>query len=120
MDTTPEMSAECQRAALIEAAILYGRIAQAWGSEPWILVSRAFEPGGPDKWSYKASAVTDEDCRLWGHYAVMSAVGHGVSWEDSHNALTKFNGDEVRVSGAASIESFDWDWAREMLEASDD
>lgn len=61
---------------LIEAAILYGRIAQEWGTDPW---SALFRAGQLD------------EAPTWGHYAVMPAVGHGVSWEDDHEPLTYFD-----------------------------
>lgn len=61
---------------LIAAAILYGRIAQEWGMDPW---SALFNAGQLDEGT------------TWGHYAVMSAVGHGVSWEDDHEPLTRYD-----------------------------
>lgn len=67
-----------------EAAILYGRIRQAWGVEPWVVLR---------------NNDIDRDAALdWAHYAVMTAAGHGVSWEDNHEPLL-FAGAEVFVSG---------------------
>lgn len=57
-----------------EAAILYGRIAQAWGVDPFAVL-------------WHNSITSSKDAERWAHYAVMSAVGHGVCWEDSHEAL---------------------------------
>ncbi len=57
-----------------DAAILYGRIWQAWGVDPWLVL-------------VNNGIVSLDDARSWGHYAVMSALGHGVSWEDRHPAL---------------------------------
>ncbi len=57
-----------------DAAILYGRIWQAWGVDPWLALANS-------------GIVSRDDARSWGHYAVMSALGHGVSWEDSHDEL---------------------------------
>lgn len=60
-----------------EAAILYGRIWQAWGADPWlVLVNNGIK-----------SSAGKNGAESWGHYAVMSAIGHGVSWEDSHDEL---------------------------------
>jgi len=101
MDTTPAMSPKCQEAALLEAAVLYGAIKQAWGTEPWILVHTY---SGMDH---------DQDLKDWGHYAVMSCIGHGVCWEDSHTKLV-FSGAEYDLhEQAPHIESLDMDWADE-------
>lgn len=58
-----------------EAAILYGRIWQAWGREPRLVLAA----NGIERM---------RDARDWAHYAVMSAIGHGVCWEDDHDALS--------------------------------
>jgi hypothetical protein len=94
MDVTPEGTADVQRRALIEAAILYGRIAQAWGAEPWLLVHHYDD--------------SDDAYQTWGHYAVMSALGHGVCWEDDHDTLRWPNeGKTYTVGGVAHIENLD-------------
>jgi hypothetical protein len=94
-EVPPALRAECQRAAvLLYAAVL----AAPGGYDPapallrWAwpnnyagarLVPWAGQPGGRDldEWCREAAA------RCWGHYAVMEAVGHGVSWEDDNEPL---------------------------------
>ena len=107
MDFTPPMTAECQQAALIEAAVLYGSIKQAWGTEPWILVHHYIEANSADE---------AETYRIWGHYAVMSCLGHGVSWEDDHEKLQSL-GKEYDLHGSKPyIENLDWNWEDELVD----
>ena len=90
-DVAPELDLGDQEDAGIswreEAAILYGRVWQAWGGDPWAVL----RDNGIDR-----DAALD-----WAHCAVMSAVGHGVSWEDDHEPLL-FAGAGVFVSGPPS------------------
>jgi hypothetical protein len=57
-----------------DAAILYGRIWQAWGADPALVLH----------WNGHGGTESREK---WGHYAVMCAVGHGVAWEDTEDEL---------------------------------
>lgn len=58
-----------------EAAVLYGRICGAWRGDPWLILANN-------------NITSRKDAEKWAHLAIMSAVGHGVSWEDSHKTLT--------------------------------
>lgn len=110
MDTTPAMTSECQEAALIEAAVLYGAIKQAWGAEPWILLQ-----------GYADGAEYEKYAKAWGHYAVMTCLGHGVAWEDSHTPLEDFSKSYTLLSrhnfDVPHIESLDWEWVDEAAKA---
>lgn len=110
MDTTPAMSPACQEAALIEAAVLYGRIKQSWGTEPWILVH---QHGG-----VHGGSRCEQDLKDWGHYAVMTCIGHGVAWEDDHKHLATGGKSYTLLSqhnfDVPHIESLEMDWASEL------
>lgn len=115
MDTTPAMTPECQEAALIEAAVLYGRVKQEWNNEPWILV-QGHAGGEPYD--------SEDDFRTWGHYAVMTCLGHGVAWEDDRTHLSDGHGKAYTLLGqhgfdVPHIESLDWEWADEVTETQD-
>ena len=90
MDAAPVGSRAFRRRCTDRAAILYGQIAQAWGGKPYAALYQH----------------DDKDARDWGHYAVMSAVGHGVAWGDDHDAL-EWKGVEVKVRGV-HIETPSW------------
>lgn len=109
MDTTPAMSPSCREAALIEAAVLYGRIKQSWGTEPWILVQ-----GHTDKHGVSHA----QDFKGWGHYAVMTCIGHGVAWEDDREHLAASGKSYTLLSqhnfAVPRIESLEMDWASEL------
>jgi|DEB19_MinimDraft_3_1074340.scaffolds.fasta_scaffold41218_4 hypothetical protein len=61
---------------LQRATILYGRIEQAWGWAPWLVL-------------VNNGIISMADAEAWGHYAVVSALGHGVCWEDHFAPLMK-------------------------------
>jgi hypothetical protein len=117
MDTTPAMSPECQEAALIEAAVLYGGIKHAWSSEPWILVQQHAKREGCGPNGERIAL------QLWGHYAVMTCLGHGVAWEDDHDVLQspcdlkRYTLLSRHNFDVPHIESLDWEWADEAAKA---
>ena len=81
MDFAPAGSSALRREARDQAAIIYGRIQEQWGTAP----------------AYQLHNDRDRD--RWGHDAIVSAVGHGVAWEDSHDPLRDRDGAETRVRG---------------------
>lgn len=82
----------------MEAAILYGRIAQAWGVDPFVVLA------------YHNDVTSSKDAKRWAHLAVMSVVGHGVSWEDDHGPLT-WAGKPLSLDAAAvDIPDYPGEW----------
>lgn len=77
-DIAPELDLGEQEDAGIswrdEAAILYGRLWQSWDVDPWLILA-------------SNGIVSSADAEKWAHYAVMSLVGHWVSWEDDRDPL---------------------------------
>mgnify|MGYP003511069424 FL=1 len=63
---------------------LYERIRIVWSSrvdaivEPWKQIN---------EYAYRRRGKPESYLDVWGHYAVMSCIGHGVSWEDSHDPI---------------------------------
>lgn len=112
MNTAPEMSAACREAALIEAAVLYGRIKQAWFAEPWILVQRYTDHA---QFNTMGKRDGDKDLCTWGHYAVMSCLGHGVCWEDDHAKLEDTYVTFDLHRNAPHTENLDWEWEKEVI-----
>ncbi len=88
--------ADAQRAAvLLYAAIL----AAPGGYDPAPAVSRwYYAPHDvPNRWWRRSEDPLEAAARCWGHYAVMSAVGHGVSWEDDNEPLTRAEYDPTNI-----------------------
>lgn len=76
-DVAPDgyVSEDCARLA----AVLYGRIWQAWGADPWLVLYWNDHTGD--------TAAGRRALHDWGHYAIMSLLGHGVCFEDVHDTL---------------------------------
>lgn len=84
-DVAPAGPASFRADMAREAAVLYGRIEQAWGADPWLVLHW----NGYDETSEEPGRDEMRNVlNMWGHYAIMSLVGHGVSWEDDHDTLT--------------------------------
>lgn len=82
-----------------DAAILYGHITQAWGVDPFAVLMGD-------------NITSSKDAEAWAHYAVMSSVGYGVSWEDSHEALV-WAGRPITLTGAkvyTNIPEYPGEW----------
>ena len=61
---------------------------------------------------------TEAAARCWGHYAVMSAIGHGVCWEDDNAPLTGEDGTELPRPGyPLRVYAEDITWSDEATDA---
>lgn len=78
MDIAPETP----EAAYFEAARLMGQYEALNRAHIYVLVSAAWNADSPNN-NYVSSA-DDEYIESFGHYLVMMALGHGVSWFDDH------------------------------------
>ena len=89
----PEPSPEVRDDARRAAVRLYAAILRAPGGyDPAPALVRWHEAGHRvrESWWRKANHYTlDGAARCWGHYAVMEALCHGVSWEDDNEPLTE-------------------------------
>jgi len=88
----PEPSDDTAEAARAAAVRLYAAVldaAEGYDPAPAI-VWWVEDPAGDTVaryWRNKAATVLEATARCWGHYAVMSAIGHGVSWDDDNAPL---------------------------------
>lgn len=81
MEWLPDVCDHFDRESYRAAAILYGRIRQAWPYHPWVVLLHRLGRESLDPKYYRL--LID-----WSHYAVMEALGHGVSWADSNDPVT--------------------------------
>lgn len=113
------LRAECER----RAVALYAGILQTQGGyDPapalvrWVADGNRTTTWWQDKTDDRAGRRTLRDldteaaARCWGHYAVMSAVGHGVSWGDDHEPLTTEDGEDLLSVGQLHVPAETPEW----------
>lgn len=112
MGTLPEAAEHVQTEAAVMAIQIYQAIRAQFkeqsgeqAAEPWACLLG---------WAYAEERLGDyeEIIESWCHDAVMSAIGHGVSWEDDNSSLVVKKGDgrlvEVRVHSTGH-EGIEWE-----------
>lgn len=103
---------ECAR----RAVALYAGILQTQGGyDPAPALVRWEDAGNsaPPNWrrDYPRSRASYEAAaRCWGHYAVMSAVWHGVSWGDDNEPLTTEDGEDLLSVGQLHVPAETPEW----------
>jgi hypothetical protein len=122
----PEPSDDTAEAARAAAARLYAAVLGAPdGYDPAPAIVRWVERDRVNVYWYAGrKGPTEPAARCWGHNAVMSAIGHGVSWDDDNAPLRDEHGGELPRPGyrmGVSAEDIDWcdehtDAARDVLD----
>ena len=119
----PEPSDQVAEAARAAAARLYAAVLGAPdGYDPAPAIVRWVEDPAGDTvarwWREKAGTVLEATARCWGHNAVMSAIGHGVSWDDDNAPLRDEHGGELPRPGyRMGVTAEDIDWCDEHTDA---
>lgn len=98
----PEPSDAVREDARAAAVRLYAAVLAAPGGyDPAPALIRWVAVNDPSHyWAKRYGYTTPEAAaRCWGHYAVMSAIGHGVSWDDDNEPLTGEDGADLPCLG---------------------
>lgn len=119
----PEPSDATAEAARAAAVRLYAAVVgAAHGYDPAPAVVRWVDDPAGDTvaryWRDRAATVLEATARCWGHYAAMSAIGHGVSWDDDLKPLRDEYGAELDRPGyALRVYADDIDWTDAYTDA---
>jgi hypothetical protein len=118
VETMPAAAEHVATEAHIRALELHRKIIEQWTKQldrgfqigPWALIF---------VWAYNRGMLEQFDDLLeeWAHNAVMSGVGHGVSWEDNREPLAAYfsDGRTVELRVRSCVESIEWEPAEEQL-----